>query len=181
MGVSLNGLADLHDELRGVSGAFDQGMITLARAHELGLHTSVNTQIGPCTAGDLPGLLDLLASVGVGQWELQLTVAIGNAADNPDLILQPYELLALMPLLADHYRAALARGVLVMPEPSRALDDGKSLGSGQFAGTAFYRPATHSGCSADCTRVSTPRQRDQPRAQSRQPHGSGLKASTRPA
>jgi radical SAM protein with 4Fe4S-binding SPASM domain len=115
IGVSLDGLAELHDELRGVPGSFAHGILTLTRARELGLHTSVNTQIGPRTSGDLPRLLELIADAGVGQWQLQLTVAMGNAVDNPQLILQPFELLELMPLLAGLYSDARARGVLLIP------------------------------------------------------------------
>jgi hypothetical protein len=46
LGVSLDGLAPLHDMLRGVPDSFDAALSTLKRAHAAGLMTSVNTQIG---------------------------------------------------------------------------------------------------------------------------------------
>lgn len=40
-----------------------------------------------------------LASVGSRAWQIQLTVPMGNAADRPALLLQPFELQTLFPLL----------------------------------------------------------------------------------
>ncbi|MEA2190108.1 MAG: hypothetical protein QOI73_229 [Solirubrobacteraceae bacterium] len=114
LGVSIDGLAGSHDRLRGVGGSFDQALLTLRRAKAAGLNTSVNTQIGSQTMDDLPGLLDELAATGVGQWQLQLTVAMGNAADRPELLLQPYRLLELMPLLAELHERAGRHGIVLI-------------------------------------------------------------------
>lgn len=115
LGVSLDGLREHHDRVRGVPGAFDHGLLTLRRARELGLKTSVNTQIGPQTIADLPGILENMIEVGATHWQLQLTVAMGNAVDNPELLLQPYQLLELMPLLAELYHEGRRNGVLMIP------------------------------------------------------------------
>lgn len=115
LGVSLDGLAESHDRIRGVAGSYDFGLMTLRRAKAAGLRTSVNTQIGPQTAGELPELLEHLIKVGIGQWQLQLTVAMGNAVDHPELLLQPYQLLELMPALAKLYHRARREGIIVMP------------------------------------------------------------------
>jgi radical SAM protein with 4Fe4S-binding SPASM domain len=40
---------------------------------------------------------------------------MGRAADNPELLLQPYELLELMPLLADLYKRGVDNGLLMQP------------------------------------------------------------------
>ncbi|UGA38036.1 radical SAM protein [Chromobacterium haemolyticum] len=51
VGVSLDGLAPLHDKVRNVPGAFDKAVDALRRAKAAGLAVSVNTQIGaapPC-------------------------------------------------------------------------------------------------------------------------------------
>jgi MoaA/NifB/PqqE/SkfB family radical SAM enzyme len=99
-----------HDRVRRVAGAFDNALLTLRRARAAGLRTSANTQIGPHTIAELPELLDELIGVGVGHWQLQLTVAMGDALDHPELLLQPYELLELMPLLARLTRTRFAAG-----------------------------------------------------------------------
>jgi Y-X(10)_GDL-associated radical SAM protein len=114
VGVSLDGLAPLHDRVRNVPGSFDRATDTLRRAREAGLATSVNTQIGTETMADLAGLMEIVIEVGAKQWQIQLTVAMGNAADNDALLLQPYQLLDLMPLLARLYQAAAERGVLMV-------------------------------------------------------------------
>ena len=40
-----------------------------------------------------------IARRGAKGWQIQLTVAMGNAVDNDHLLMQPYQLLELMPLL----------------------------------------------------------------------------------
>jgi Y-X(10)_GDL-associated radical SAM protein len=114
LGVSLDGLAPLHDRVRNVRGSFDRAVGTLRRAAAAGLNIGVNTQIGADTMPDLPGLMDLIIGLGVKQWQIQLTVAMGNAVDHDDLLLQPYRLLELMPLLARLYREGAARGLLMV-------------------------------------------------------------------
>lgn len=114
IGVSIDGLPDLHDELRGVAGAFHNAVSVLKEAKALGLRTGVNTQIGPRTLSHLSPLLDVLDGAGVAHWQIQLTVAMGNAADNDSLLLQPYQLLELMPLLASVYFEARRRNILVL-------------------------------------------------------------------
>lgn len=113
VGVSLDGLAPLHDKVRNVPGSFDKALDTLRRARAHGLATSVNTQIGATTMPDLPALMETILDVGATHWQTQLTVAMGNAADHDELLLQPYQLDALMPLLADLYRRGLDRGLLM--------------------------------------------------------------------
>jgi len=114
IGVSIDGLEELHDRVRGVPGSFKQALVLLKQAKDAGLNTSVNTQIGPDTSRDLREVMERIVEVGASQWQLQLTVAMGNAVDNPSLILQPYELLNLMPLLACLYREALTKNLLIL-------------------------------------------------------------------
>ena len=113
IGVSLDGLAPLHDSVRNLQGSFERAVSALKRVREAGLAASVNTQIGAETMRDLPALMETIIALGVSHWQLQLTVAMGNAADNSELLLQPYQLLDLMPLLARLYREAAARGLLI--------------------------------------------------------------------
>jgi len=115
VGVSIDGLREHHDTVRGVGGSFDNGWRVLELARELGLTTSVNTQIGPQTIADLPGILDRMIAAGATSWQIQLTVAMGNAVDNPELLLQPHRLLELMPLLAELYHRGREHGVAMVP------------------------------------------------------------------
>ncbi|WP_265532619.1 GDL motif peptide-associated radical SAM/SPASM maturase [Pseudomonas saponiphila] len=113
VGVSLDGLAPLHDAVRNVPGSFDKALDTLRRARQAGLKISVNTQIGAATLPDLPALMDLIIDAGAKHWQIQLTVAMGNAVDHPELLMQPYQLLEVMPLLARLYREGNERGLLM--------------------------------------------------------------------
>ena len=69
-----------------------------------GITASVNTQITSLVIPQLRELMDLFIAAGAKSWQVQLTVAMGRAADHPELLLQPYELLELMPLLAELYQ-----------------------------------------------------------------------------
>ena len=113
VGVSLDGLAPLHDELRGVPGAHARALDALRRIKAAGIDASVNTQIGARTLADLPALMDEIVDAGATHWQTQLTVAMGNAVDHAELLLQPHALLELMPALADLYRRGLQRGLLL--------------------------------------------------------------------
>lgn len=113
IGVSLDGLAPLHDTVRNVKGSFERAVDTLRRARAAGLATSVNTQIGAATMPDLPALMDTIIELGATHWQIQLTVAMGNAVDHDELLLQPYQLNELMPLLAQLYKRGADRGLLM--------------------------------------------------------------------
>ncbi|CPH25900.1 radical SAM domain-containing protein [Burkholderia pseudomallei] len=113
VGVSLDGLAPLHDKVRNVPGAFERALDTLRRARDAGIAVSVNTQIGAQTMEDLPALMDTIIELGATHWQIQLTVAMGNAVDNDELLLQPYRLAELMPLLAKLYKDGVSRGLLM--------------------------------------------------------------------
>jgi Y-X(10)_GDL-associated radical SAM protein len=115
LGVSIDGLPELHDELRGVPGSYEMAIQALKTAKAAGLRTSVNTQIGARTVEQMPAIMDRIIAAGATHWQLQLTVAMGNAVDNDVLLLQPYQLLDLMPLLARLYHQGMDRGLLMVP------------------------------------------------------------------
>jgi Y-X(10)_GDL-associated radical SAM protein len=110
-GVSVDGLEELHDEVRGVKGSFRSAMQALELLRKYDIPSGSNTQIGSRTMPQLRGILHEIASRGAQGWQIQLTVAMGNAVDNDHLLLQPYQLLELMPLIADLYDEARSLGV----------------------------------------------------------------------
>ena len=114
IGVSIDGLPDLHDRLRGVPGSYDMAINTLKRARDAGLNRSVNTQIGAQTIPMLRPIMHRIIEAGAQQWQLQLTVAMGNAVDNDDILLQPYQLGELMPLLAQLFSEAHEQGLILI-------------------------------------------------------------------
>ncbi len=97
--VSLDGLEAAHDAQRGVLGSFQSALGAIRALADAGVFVSVNTQINRQSVADLPALVELLVSAGVRAWQIALTVAMGRAADHPELLLQPYDLLEVFPLL----------------------------------------------------------------------------------
>ena len=58
--------------------------------------------------------METLIDAGASHWQIQLTVAMGNAVDNDSLLLQPYQVGELMPLLHRLYHAGVDRGLLMI-------------------------------------------------------------------
>src|ERR1043166_2860357 len=90
-GISIDGSPELHDKLRGVKGSYEHAMRALKLLKKYGLVSSVNTQIGAQTLPHLRDLLHLIADAGAKNWQIQLTVAMGNAVDHPEVLMQPYQ------------------------------------------------------------------------------------------
>lgn len=113
VGISIDGLQDLHDNLRGKKGSFKAAFDSLKRLTVQGITTSVNTQITKPVISQLRCILKLLIEAQVKNWQVQLTVAMGRAADNTDLLIQPFQMLEIMELLVELYQEAALNGLLL--------------------------------------------------------------------
>ena len=113
--VSLDGLEATHDRQRGVPGAFRAARAAIGHLHDAGIDVAVNTQINRLSFPELEPLLALLVEERVHAWQVQLTVAMGRAVENAAWLLQPYDLLDVMPRLAELAERARARGVRFWP------------------------------------------------------------------
>ncbi len=97
--VSIDGMEATHDLQRGVKGSWASAIESMKNLHDADVLISANTQINKLSMHELPEVLETLIANGVHSWQIQLTVAMGRAADHPDWILQPYDLLELFPML----------------------------------------------------------------------------------
>jgi radical SAM protein with 4Fe4S-binding SPASM domain len=113
--ISLDGLAETHDRLRAVKGSFAHAIAALGHLRAAGIPVTVNTQINRLSMPELPALLEQLAAAGAHSWQIQLTVPMGRAADEPEVLLQPYDLLELFPLLRDLAERCKRLGVRLLP------------------------------------------------------------------
>jgi nif11-class peptide radical SAM maturase 3 len=111
--VSVDGLEATHDRLRGRVGAWQWALRTMEHFREVGLRFGCNTQINRLSAPEFPQIYERLRDAGIKAWQLQLTVPMGNAADNSEILLQPYELLDVYPMIARVAQQAQADGVII--------------------------------------------------------------------
>ena len=113
--VSVDGLAATHDALRGVRGSFDAAMAAIANLKAEGIPVSANTQLSRPALRETPELFERLVAAGIHAWQVQLTVAMGRAADAPEILLEPYQMLEVLPMLGRLKARADAAGVRVWP------------------------------------------------------------------
>lgn len=113
--VSLDGLEPTHDTMRARRGSFRDGLRALSAISAAGMTAQANTNFNRLNAADLEGLYEQLLAAGVRAWQVQLTSPLGRAADRPEMLFQPWELLDLLPRLAEIKRRGFRDGLLVMP------------------------------------------------------------------
>lgn len=114
--VSIDGgTAETHDRLRGKKGSWHSAFKTMSHFREVGIYFGCNTQINRLSAPEFPLIYEQIRDAGARAWQIQLTVPMGNAADNADILLQPYELLDLYPMLARVSKRASREGVRMQP------------------------------------------------------------------
>ncbi|MCA9646848.1 MAG: radical SAM protein [Myxococcales bacterium] len=113
--ISVDGLEAAHDELRALRGSYRAAMSALEALDACGVRHAANTQINRLSRDDLPELLERLIERGIYGWQPQITVAMGRAADHPELLLQPYELLDVIPILAGLSERCAEAGVRFAP------------------------------------------------------------------
>jgi radical SAM protein with 4Fe4S-binding SPASM domain len=107
IGVSVDGTAEIHDELRGNRGSHAAAMRALEAAAAEGLRISSNTQINRLNMRVLPQIARELRQKGVEAWQVQLTVPMGRAADRPEWIVEPYHVVSIIDTLAAIQREAV--------------------------------------------------------------------------
>lgn len=140
--VSIDGLEPTHDRQRGREGSWRQCFATLRNLCEAGISPACNTQINRLTAPELPALYVLLHQAGVKAWQIQMTVPMGNAADHPEILLQPYDLLEVFPMLARLKNQSVRDGIELLPGNNvgyygpyaRVLNSGNGMWQGCHAG-----------------------------------------------
>jgi radical SAM protein with 4Fe4S-binding SPASM domain len=75
---------------------------------EAGMIVSAITMINRRVLPELDDLRKLLADHGIKRWQIQLGTPTGNMADNQDLVIEPEDLLTIMPKVAQMCRAGAA-------------------------------------------------------------------------
>src|SRR3954469_23385779 len=115
IGVSVDGLRDLHDSIRGVPGSHEQAMRAIRDVAEIGIEPGVNTQITALSMPQLAQVFDEIVAAGAKYWQVQLTVAMGNAVDNSAMLLQPHQIVDVVDCLAGLYHKGRDIGFRLLP------------------------------------------------------------------
>lgn len=113
--VSIDGLEEAHDLIRKVPGGFKSAMAALDHLRKVGIVTASNININRANMADLEPLYELLRKKGIRGWQVQITSALGRAADRPEMLLQPYDLLNVLPRIAKLKERAFADKITLMP------------------------------------------------------------------
>ncbi len=100
LGVSIDGLEAEHDTLRGNKGSHAAALRALKNAQDTGLIVTSNMQINRLNMHTIQETSVLLRDHRVRAWQVQLTTPMGNAADHPDWILQPTDVVPVIDTLA---------------------------------------------------------------------------------
>jgi radical SAM protein with 4Fe4S-binding SPASM domain len=113
--VSIDGLEVTHDLFRASKGSFQAATNALRSLKAAGLRIAANTNFNRLNLDDIEPLYEHLKSLGIVAWQVILTVPLGRGADRPGMLLQPWDLLTLMLLLAKLKERGLEDGILMMP------------------------------------------------------------------
>lgn len=91
--VSIDGLRDTHDELRGRKGAYDlaiRGINALAKVGKF-QNIMVTTVVNHRNIGELPELFEIMKGLEIDSWRVINIEPMGRANDHPELELTPEE------------------------------------------------------------------------------------------
>ena len=113
--ISIDGTRETHDRLRGKIGSWTAAFASFEQLRRAGVRLSCNTQINRLSAPELPLIYADIVAAGCRAWQIGLTVPMGRAADRPEILLQPSELLDLFPLLNELAEQAERDDVLFYP------------------------------------------------------------------
>ncbi|MGH1346628.1 MAG: radical SAM protein [Nannocystales bacterium] len=140
--LSIDGMQESHDLVRNTKDSWEHAFRALRYLRGAGCGVAVNTQINAYTRFELLDLLELIAAEGVHSWQLQITVPHGNAADNLELVMEPYMLLEVFEALDAVCDRAEELGVRIWPANSlgyfgpveRKLRAKQRMRTGHFGG-----------------------------------------------
>ncbi|MBT8495321.1 MAG: radical SAM protein [Deltaproteobacteria bacterium] len=113
--ISIDGIGETHDYQRAVKGSYQAALQAMRHFDAAGVGVSANTQINRLSKPELPQILETIIDHNAHSWQLQLTVAMGRAADEPELLLQPFDLLEVFPVIGRLAERCAEADVLLWP------------------------------------------------------------------
>jgi len=98
LAVSIDGPKDVHEFIRG-EGTFDKTCDSFKVLKDVGMSATVMTTVNSQNLSRLDEVHQLALDLGADKWRLQLGKPMGNMDTNNDLVIQPKDLLQLLPNL----------------------------------------------------------------------------------
>lgn len=141
--ISIDGTRKTHDALRGLDGAYDSALQAYASLKAAGIPVAMNTNINRRNLDQIEEIFDLAVQQECHGWQVFLTVPMGRAADTEDLVLQPIDLLSVMPRITALSEKAQAAGMRLLPGNNLGY-----FGPSERALRGHLRSAEKSSCSA---------------------------------
>ncbi len=111
VGISLDGLEETHDAIRDRRGSFAAVCRSITLMQQVSLPLNVITTVNAVNLPELPGLLHLLASLGVKYWRLQSLLPMGRVRNHPELGLGDQAILRLGRFIQEHRPGAAREGL----------------------------------------------------------------------
>lgn len=113
--VSIDGVEAMHDTLRAVRGSHAGALRAMDNLRAAGVLVGCNTQLNRKNFRQLPEITELLGKQKPYGWQVQLMVPMGRAAEASDLWLEPYDLLEVIPLVAEARTRCDELGIKLWP------------------------------------------------------------------
>ncbi|KMY68170.1 Fe-S oxidoreductase [Desulfocarbo indianensis] len=110
VGVSLDGLPEVHDKFRGVAGAFDDAMAGIRNSMEAGLKVGLRFTVYAKNAPEVPGVFDLLEKEGIPRVCFYHLVYAGRGSRLMDEDLSHEGTRRLLDLIMDRSKALFDKG-----------------------------------------------------------------------
>lgn len=107
--ISIDGLEPSHNLIRRNKGSFKAASNALEYFRSQGISIAANTNINRINKNELEELYQFLKISGIKSWQIQITTPLGRAADRPNLILQPWDLISLMPKISELKKERIKR------------------------------------------------------------------------
>ncbi len=91
MSISLDGLSETHEKIRGVNGVYQETIKAIREGIESGLAVQVNTAVMKINYLELPRIFKLIYDLGVKIWEVFFLIQTGRGSELLDLTPEEYE------------------------------------------------------------------------------------------
>jgi radical SAM protein with 4Fe4S-binding SPASM domain len=89
--ISIDGLEEVHDSFRGISGSFNRCLSAISHLKSQGIRTIIRTTIIPQNCRQMPELINLAQKLNVDGFRARPFVGVGRGMENREFILSPEE------------------------------------------------------------------------------------------